>query len=221
MPWPPSWRPDRAAARRTCGARSAGGDGVAVQRPPRAAGASATLEVPLAAPVALHGRHDVGLGGPDPGEPLDRAEDNICQGPLIGDLDEREDVGLAPTRVGLFDRLQRPKGRNDLLVLPGLDRHKNIRRDPPGSPFSSASHASGTSADALTTGWSLGRRRRWHGHATCGRSARPGFGCCAPCFPGTRLPVGTLATRCLNEGACQADVDRDATPSYGPALARG
>jgi deazaflavin-dependent oxidoreductase (nitroreductase family) len=31
----------------------------------------------------------------------------------------------------------------------------------------------------------------------------------------------TLATRCLNEGACQADVDRDATPSYGPALARG
>jgi hypothetical protein len=30
-----------------------------------------------------------------PGEPLDRGDNNVRQGTLIGDLDEREDIGLA------------------------------------------------------------------------------------------------------------------------------
>jgi len=57
-----------------------------------------TCGQPLPRLSRLHGRHDVRLGGPDPREPLDRGENNVRQGRLIGDLDEREDVGWPNTR---------------------------------------------------------------------------------------------------------------------------
>jgi hypothetical protein len=49
---------------------------------------------------------------------------------------------------GLFHRVRRAEGGNDLLVLPGLDRYKDIRRDHPESP--------------LLVGVAPNQRKRWH-----------------------------------------------------------
>ncbi len=85
----------------------------------------------------LHGRHDVRLGGPDPREPLDRGEDDVRQGPLIGDLDEREDVGLIPTRVGLLHNVQRPEAATTSWFIPASTDTRTYAetiRNPPSRP---------------------------------------------------------------------------------------
>jgi hypothetical protein len=63
----------------------------------------------------------VRLRSPDSRDALDRREHRLRERLLVGNLDEREDVRLPPARMGLLHATHATQGRDDLLVLPGLD----------------------------------------------------------------------------------------------------
>ena len=67
------------------------------------------------------------LGAPDTGDGLDVRENRIREHLLVRFLDEREDIRLPPTCVGLTDTLHIAEGRDDVPVLARLDRDEDLR----------------------------------------------------------------------------------------------
>jgi Beta-lactamase enzyme family len=92
-------------------------------------GAGARARSSLGTAGALDLGDDVGLCRADSRDAVDRRQHGLREGLLVGDLDEREDVRLPPARMALLHATQAAEGRDDFLVLPGLDGDEDVGRN--------------------------------------------------------------------------------------------